>query len=227
MRDAWILATDAELAGETAATVLELGFTPRRASSNGAGRPRADDGGAERLPAIVIVVAAQGEPVPAQVCEQLREQEGLDAVPVVLAVGQEHLRTAPGAVVAHELFVRPFTAAELGARIQRALAKLGAADPEEAVRLGSLELNLANYQVTISGRPVDFTYMEYELLKFLLMHPRRVFSREALLSAVWGYDYYGGARTVDVHIRRVRAKLGQEHAARIETVRGVGYRFEG
>jgi DNA-binding response OmpR family regulator len=68
--------------------------------------------------------------------------------------------------------------------------------------------------------------MEYELLKFLVTHPNRVFSREALLSRVWGYDYYGGARTVDVHIRRVRAKLGQEHAARIKTVRSVGYLFE-
>jgi DNA-binding response OmpR family regulator len=80
--------------------------------------------------------------------------------------------------------------------------------------------------VTIDGRPVDFTYMEYELLKFLATHPGRAFSREALLSRVWGYDYYGGARTVDVHVRRVRAKLGQEHAARLKTVRSVGYRWE-
>jgi len=68
--------------------------------------------------------------------------------------------------------------------------------------------------------------MEYELLKFLLTHPNRVFSREALLQRVWGYDYYGGARTVDVHIRRVRAKLGQEHAHRVQTIRSVGYLFE-
>jgi DNA-binding response OmpR family regulator len=69
--------------------------------------------------------------------------------------------------------------------------------------------------------------MEYELLRFLMTHPGRVFSREALLTRVWGYDYYGGIRTVDVHVRRVRAKLGQEYAARLKTVRGVGYRFEG
>jgi len=94
------------------------------------------------------------------------------------------------------------------------------------VRVGSLELNLATYQVAIAGKPVSFTYMEYELLKFLVTHPGRSFSRESLLSAVWGYDYYGGARTVDVHVRRVRAKLGLEHAARIKTVRSVGYRFE-
>jgi DNA-binding response OmpR family regulator len=98
--------------------------------------------------------------------------------------------------------------------------------PDEIVRVGSLELNLATYQVTIDAEPVDFTYMEYELLKFLVTHPGRVFTRESLLSRVWGYDYFGGARTVDVHVRRVRAKLGLEHAARIKTVRSVGYRFE-
>jgi DNA-binding response OmpR family regulator len=126
----------------------------------------------------------------------------------------------------HELNVRPFSAAELGARIRRARASTGVRDDEEMIRLGTLELNLATYQVTIGGRPVDFTYMEYELLKYFVLNPNRVFSREALLSAVWGYDYYGGARTVDVHVRRLRAKLGQEHASRIRTVRGVGYRFE-
>jgi two-component system alkaline phosphatase synthesis response regulator PhoP len=77
----------------------------------------------------------------------------------------------------------------------------------------------------VDGRPTELTYMEFELLKFLATHSGRVFSREALLSRVWGYDYYGGARTVDVHIRRVRAKLGSVHAARIQTVRSVGYRF--
>jgi len=94
------------------------------------------------------------------------------------------------------------------------------------VRSDTLEVNLATYQVRVDGEPVDFTYMEYELLKFLLTHPQRAFSREALLSRVWGYDFYGGARTVDVHVRRVRAKLGSEHATKLKTVRRVGYRWE-
>jgi len=72
---------------------------------------------------------------------------------------------------------------------------------------------------------LDLTYMEYELLKFLAGHPGKVFTRETLLSRVWGYEYYGGARTVDVHVRRLRAKLGEEHAHLIQTVRSVGYRF--
>jgi DNA-binding response OmpR family regulator len=127
---------------------------------------------------------------------------------------------------AHELIVAPFSAAELEARIARARRAIHGVEQNEIVRSGGLELNLATYQVSVDGQPVDFAYMEYELLKFLITHPRRVFSREALLSRVWGYDYYGGARTVDVHVRRIRAKLGSEHAAKIKTVRSVGYRFE-
>jgi len=155
-------------------------------------------------------VAAPGEPLPAGMCAQLREDEGLCEVPVVLAVDEQHLRAGPDVSLADELIVRPYTALELGARIQRAGAGqggAGAAQAEEVIRVGTLVLNLATYQVAIGERPVDFTYMEHGLLKFLITHPRRVFSREALLSAVWGYDYYGGARTVDVHIRRLRAKL--------------------
>ena len=87
-------------------------------------------------------------------------------------------------------------------------------------------MNLQTYQATVEGRPLDLTFMEYELLKFLASHPGRVFSRETLLSRVWGYEYYGGARTVDVHVRRLRAKLGEEFAHFIDTVRSVGYRFD-
>jgi two-component system, OmpR family, alkaline phosphatase synthesis response regulator PhoP len=93
------------------------------------------------------------------------------------------------------------------------------------VEYSLLALNTETYQATIAGRPLDLTFMEYELLKFLAQHPGKVFTREILLSRVWGYEYYGGARTVDVHIRRLRAKLGEEHANLIETVRSVGYRF--
>src|ERR671916_324436 len=115
----------------------------------------------------------------------------------------------------------------LRARIARARRRLKGVADDDAVRVGTLEINLATYQVAVDGRPIDFTYMEYELLKFLATHPGRVFSREALLSRVWGFDYYGGARPVDVHVRRPRGKLGAEHAGRIKTVRSVGYRFDG
>jgi DNA-binding response OmpR family regulator len=95
----------------------------------------------------------------------------------------------------------------------------------EIATYGGLEINVETYQAVVDGRPLDLTYMEYELLRFFVTNPGKVFTREQLLSRVWGYEYYGGARTVDVHVRRLRAKLGEEHANLIQTVRSVGYRF--
>lgn len=90
---------------------------------------------------------------------------------------------------------------------------------------GALQIDDSGYSATLAGQPLDLTFTEFELLKFLAHHPGRVFSREQLLADVWGYDYYGGTRTVDVHVRRLRAKLGPEHESLIVTVRNVGYRF--
>ncbi|CAN5758917.1 hypothetical protein BH24ACT4_BH24ACT4_12850 [soil metagenome] len=119
----------------------------------------------------------------------------------------------------------PFHPRELEARLHHLLWRAGTGTGPETIEHAGLALNLETYQAAIDGRPLDLTYMEYELLKFLAQHPGRVFTRETLLSRVWGYEYYGGARTVDVHIRRLRAKLGEEHAGLITTVRSVGYRF--
>ena len=119
----------------------------------------------------------------------------------------------------------PFRPQELEARLQHVLWRSGRQPNPEVVRYRELVLNLETYQAVIDGRALDLTYMEYELLKFLASNPGRVFSRETLLSRVWGYDYYGGARTVDVHIRRLRSKLGEEHAGMIQTLRSVGYRL--
>ncbi len=120
----------------------------------------------------------------------------------------------------------PFHPAEFEARLRHLLWSTGdSVARAELVEYGDLVLNLETYQATIGKRPLDMTYMEYELLKFLAQNPGKVFTREILLSRVWGYEYYGGARTVDVHIRRLRAKLGEEYAGLIATVRSVGYRF--
>ena len=119
----------------------------------------------------------------------------------------------------------PFHQRELEARLSHLVWRSGVALRPELIEYGPLVLNVETYQASISGRPLDLTYMEYELLKFLASSPGKVFTRETLLSRVWGYDYFGGARTVDVHIRRLRSKLGEEHAGLISTVRSVGYRF--
>ena len=112
--------------------------------------------------------------------------------------------------------------AELEARIRLAATRRPAAGPIVA---SGLTIDEASYQAKVDGRPVDLTYKEFELLRFLAANPSRVFTRERLLSEVWGYDYFGGTRTVDVHVRRLRAKLGDLESL-IGTVRGVGYRFE-
>jgi DNA-binding response OmpR family regulator len=119
----------------------------------------------------------------------------------------------------------PFHPKELEARFRHLLFRAGRGDSPELASYADLVLNFETYQAAIAGKPLDLTYMEYELLKFFLTHPGKVFTREQLLSRVWGYEYYGGARTVDVHVRRLRAKLGEEHANLIQTVRSVGYRF--
>jgi DNA-binding response OmpR family regulator len=122
-----------------------------------------------------------------------------------------------------DFLVRGASSEELAARV-RALAWPGEeAGSQELIRTGSLTVNLATYQAHVDNEPIDFAYMEYALFTFLVTHPNRAYSREVLLRRVWGSDYYGGARTVDVHVRRVRSKIGGELADRLETVRNVGY----
>ena len=116
---------------------------------------------------------------------------------------------------------------EVEARIRLAIGRAAApaGQPAEEVRSGELVIDEATYSARIRGVALNLTFKEFELLKFLAQHPRRVFTRSQLLQEVWGYDYYGGTRTVDVHVRRLRAKLGPENEALIGTVRNVGYKF--
>ncbi len=119
--------------------------------------------------------------------------------------------------------------AEVEARLRLAIGRLqaaqGAEDEPTEIRNGDLSIDEATYSAKLRGRVLDLTFKEFELIKYLAQHPGRVFTRAQLLQEVWGYDYFGGTRTVDVHVRRLRAKLGPEHEALIGTVRNVGYRF--
>jgi DNA-binding response OmpR family regulator len=125
--------------------------------------------------------------------------------------------------VADEVLLPEASAAEIRLRLDF-LARRSGDGGDAVIRLGSLTVNVDTYQVALAGRPLDLTYKEFELLRFLVRSPGRVFTRSALLREVWGFDFYGGTRTVDVHVRRLRAKLGPEHETLIQTVRGVGYR---
>jgi DNA-binding response OmpR family regulator len=120
--------------------------------------------------------------------------------------------------------------AEVEARLRLAIGRLAReneaeGEPLTEIRRGDVTVDEATYTAKVRNRTLDLTFKEFELLKFLAQHPGRVFTRAQLLQEVWGYDYYGGTRTVDVHVRRLRAKLGTEHDTLIGTVRNVGYRF--
>jgi len=143
-------------------------------------------------------------------------------LPVLLVASADQLALMESAEGVTDFVVGPVGPVELRLRLMR-MSRAGA--PEEVLRFKDLELNPLNYQAALAGSPMDLTYMEYELLRFLVENPVRAWSREQLLSRVWGYEYYGGARTVDVHVRRLRSKLGEERASWISTVRSVGYRF--
>lgn len=122
-----------------------------------------------------------------------------------------------------DFVVRGAASEEVAARVRGLLWPGEEVTKQELVRIDELTLNLATYQAYLGGSPIDFTYLEYALFAFLVTHPGRTYSREVLLRRVWGSDYYGGSRTVDVHVRRIRAKIGHELSRRLETVRNVGY----
>jgi DNA-binding response OmpR family regulator len=143
-------------------------------------------------------------------------------LPIIIVASRDHLALIDGTAGVADFITSPADPIELRIRVQR----LAVDSPgEEVLVFKDLVLNPLTYQATLAAVPIDLTFMEYELLRFLVENPVRVWSREQLLSKVWGYDYYGGARTVDVHIRRLRSKLGEERASWITTVRSVGYRF--
>ena len=204
------------------AQALDLAGYPWKAAGtlDAASRVEPEDGWSG-----AIVVADEDPEGAFALCRALRKRD-LPLEPMLLLVSGAQLADLE---LREDLFddfcLTPFHPRELEARLKHLFWRTGRGTRPELVEYGPLILNLETYQAYVGGKPLDLTYMEYELLKFLSTHPGKVFTRETLLSRVWGYEYYGGARTVDVHIRRLRAKLGEEHASLIQTVRSVGYRF--
>ena len=154
--------------------------------------------------------------------EQMLSSDG--SAPMLVIVSEDALAEFRLPVqVKSDFVVHGASNAECAARIRQLLWPGNESSTADFISIGNMTINLATYQVKIGGEPLDLTYLEYALLAFLVTHPGRTYSRDALLRRVWGFDYYGGSRTVDVHVRRVRAKLGPELAQHLETVRGVGY----
>lgn len=145
-------------------------------------------------------------------------------VPLVLVLTEGGLTAVSADWGADDVILSSAGPAEVDARIRLAVGRLAQATSSSKIQASGVVIDEASYSAKVHGRPLDLTFKEFELLRFLATHPSRVFTREQLLSEVWGYDYFGGTRTVDVHVRRLRAKLGELDSL-IGTVRNVGYRF--
>ena len=145
-------------------------------------------------------------------------------MPIIAIMSLEALNSSSNYLGVDDFVILPFDSRELVARARRLIQKNTKSD--ETIRRGELDIDLANCEVRVGGRIVGLTFKEYELLKFLAQDQGRVFTRETLLNKVWGYDYFGGDRTVDVHVRRLRSKIELSGQTFIETVRNIGYRFK-
>jgi DNA-binding response OmpR family regulator len=147
--------------------------------------------------------------------------------PLVLLLRPEQLSSIEPGLPIDDFVLTPVAGEELALRLRRLIWRRTGVDSANVIRSGDLVVDVENYKVFVEDVPVTLTYKEFELLRFLMTNRGKVFSREALLNRVWGYEYFGGARTVDVHIRRLRSKIETGATVYIETVRNVGYRFPG
>lgn len=147
-------------------------------------------------------------------------------LPIIALVRRKTLNNVNGHLDMDDFIIQPYDIRELVLRIKRLIQRNDNTSSGELIRYGELAIDLAKCEVSVGDKVVMLTFKEYELLKFLAHNHGRVFTREALLNKVWGYDYYGGDRTVDVHIRRLRSKIEDSSHTFIETVRNIGYRFK-
>lgn len=178
-----------------------------------------------RRPPGIVVVDAGDELLRGQrAIKKLAQSELLSDVPKLLTVTVLRLSALDFSIGFDDFVLRPLVPAELYARVRQLDWRTAAFDTEEVVKIGELELDLAGYEARLHSRRLAFTHQEFELLRFLAQHRGRVFTRDQLLQKVWSYEYTGGTRTVDIHVRRLRAKLGHQGDL-IETVRNVGYKM--
>ena len=176
---------------------------------------------------LVVFDVEQCASDPGKLCRWLKRERTVKDLPLLLLITEAHFGRVDVQWGMDDYLTLPVTAARLAERLKFLLWKRDRIETKNGFSHGGLVVDFERYEVHVRGQPVDLTYKEFELLKFLVTHPGRVFTREELLDKVWGYDYYGGTRTVDVHVRRLRAKIEIGGASYVETVRNVGYKFLG
>lgn len=180
----------------------------------------------ETEPSDVVIIDARKDLVGARSLTQLLRATGLSA-PIMLVLTEGGMAAVAANWLADDVVLDSAGPAEVEARLRLVITRANTAAEEVSseIHASGVVIDEASYTARVGGEPMNLTYKEFELLKYLAQHPGRVFTRDQLLHEVWGYDYYGGTRTVDVHVRRLRAKLGADHEQLIGTVRNVGYRF--
>jgi DNA-binding response OmpR family regulator len=174
-------------------------------------------------PADIILVDARGDLVSAKSLCKILATTGAGS-PIIAVLTEGGLTAVNAEWGIDDVLLDSAGPAEVDARIRLAIGRQERDPGSSMIRASGVVIDETSYSAKVHGRTLDLTYKEFELLRFLAAHPSRVFTREQLLSEVWGYDYFGGTRTVDVHVRRLRAKLGDMESL-IGTVRNVGYRF--
>jgi len=161
----------------------------------------------------------------AQCVDRIRHVSFLKELPLVTLLTPSHLSELASIGGLEDFLILPVEPEAIEARLKFVLKRLNHVSPGSGIQIGKLSIDVDRYEVTLDSEPLELTYKEFELLKFLATHPGRVYSRDQLLNQVWGYDFIGGTRNVDVQIRRLRAKLGPKYASLTDTVRNVGYKF--
>jgi len=174
----------------------------------------------------ILLVEADEQWPEHEMRELIQRLEKERRLPVIALVPREMLGIIDGQFNADDFITSPYDDRELVLRIERLLHRNVNTDSNEVIRRNGLVINLATCEVAVDGQVIELTFKEYEMLKLLASEPGRVYTRQALLDKVWGYDYYGGDRTVDVHVRRLRSKIEDSNHTFIETVRNIGYRFK-
>ena len=181
---------------------------------------------AVKLPVAVIVEAGDDVSRAHKTIRKLRDSGPLVEVPILVAVAVARLPALDFSIGFDDFVLMPLVPAELYARLRQLDWKSATFGSDEVIKIDDLVIDVAGYEVRVGGRRIELTHQEFELLRFLAQHRGRVFTRSSLLERAWGYQYAGGTRTVDIHVRRVRAKLG-DVGELIETVRNVGYKLRG
>lgn len=181
---------------------------------------------AERPPSVVVVEAGDDLARAQKTIKRLRDDGPLVETPILVAVTVARLPALDFSIGFDDFVLMPIVPAELYGRMRQLDWRTATFGSDEVLKIDDLVIDIAGYEARIAGRRIELTHQEFELLRYLAQHRGRVFTREALLERAWGYRYAGGTRTVDIHVRRVRAKLG-ELGSLIETVRNVGYKMRG